>query len=289
MERTRIEIRAPKRKPLSVADLARHVASVVRVVREHGTDDQREASENLSAWMKDTQNRLDLYIRVAAAGVASEMATHDMEQALDHALASVSNLEKELARGTSVSAKAQTALAEVISSLKALASAFSTLRPFFAAGRGQTTTFGLFDAITTCARLFDLLPDRSRADLQVTVPAEIRVRMAPGHFHQILINLLDNAFHWVSQAEGARVIQIGAAARPDRVECTLTNSGPPIDEDHLPYVTEPFYTTRTDDKTRGLGLYIVEDILANIGQTLRIDPQGQFGGPVFTFGLPKAE
>ena len=81
-----------------------------------------------------------------------------------------------------------------------------------------------------------------------------------GHLRQILSNLLQNASHFAqlaSEQAPSVVLRIsGGRSAPVFVE--VINNGPPVEEQYLDRLFEPFFTTTT--KGTGLGLYLSREL-----------------------------
>lgn len=121
--------------------------------------------------------------------------------------------------------------------------------------------------------LDEFLPDFiARFRQAESLPDElIGLEMEPGlkiefdrlHLHQILWNLLRNAYRHCSRSP--RAIVLSAAAAGDRVQVELYNDGPSIPVELRQKLFEPFYSTNR--MGTGLGLYIAQELTeANEGQ-----------------------
>jgi signal transduction histidine kinase len=124
------------------------------------------------------------------------------------------------------------------------------------------------------------------------VPRDLRQVMAdPERVHQVLYNLLDNAVRF-TPSDGS--VQVTAAVEADRCEVTVSDTGPGIPPEHLPFVFERFYRA---DAARargsagsggtGIGLAIVRSIVEAHGGTVRAESRPGRGS-AFTFDLPLA-
>lgn len=78
----------------------------------------------------------------------------------------------------------------------------------------------------------------------------------PGALTEVLINLLNNAFHHAFAPGHAGRVQVSARPLPgDRVELRVSDNGRGIPAEILPRLFEPFTTTRRGSGSMGLGLY----------------------------------
>ena len=120
-------------------------------------------------------------------------------------------------------------------------------------------------------------------DVPVDLPP---VRADPERLHQVLFNLLDNAFRF-TPAGGA--VTVSAARQNDLCEVTVDDTGPGIPDEHLPFVFERFYRvdsarSRGDGGT-GIGLTIVRSVVEAHGGHIWVERRPE-GGTRFRFELP---
>ncbi|MFG1345416.1 ATP-binding protein [Xanthobacter autotrophicus DSM 431] len=122
----------------------------------------------------------------------------------------------------------------------------------------------------------------------VDVPEGLEAVGHPGHIHQVMMNLVQNAVDALEgrperrlEITGARLDGPGAP----RVVVRVRDSGPGIPEDILGRVFDPFFTTKPVGKGTGLGLSIcyriVEEHEGRLEATNHPD-----GGAVFSLILP---
>jgi PAS domain S-box-containing protein len=103
-------------------------------------------------------------------------------------------------------------------------------------------------------------------------------------FKRVLVNLLQNAIEAL-EGPGRVAVRILPVAG-DRVQVTVTDTGPGIPAEYLPRITEPFFTTKRGGT--GLGLAIAARIMERLGGRLTVvSPPG--AGTTFTLELERAE
>jgi signal transduction histidine kinase len=103
-------------------------------------------------------------------------------------------------------------------------------------------------------------------------------------FKRVLVNLLQNA---IEALEGpGRVAVTILPSAGDRVQVTVTDTGPGIPAEYLPRVTEPFFTTKRGGT--GLGLAIAARIMERLGGRLSVTSTPGAGTP-FIVELERAE
>jgi len=98
-----------------------------------------------------------------------------------------------------------------------------------------------------------LRPKQLELDIE---PRDVRIRVDPGHLHQVLTNLCQNAFDHAGEGTAVRL----QVRRGDKavVWLDVVDNGPGIDAETAEQMFEPFYTTASSGT--GLGLYIVREL-----------------------------
>jgi signal transduction histidine kinase len=129
-------------------------------------------------------------------------------------------------------------------------------------------------------------PDR---DIRVrnTVPPDLApVTADRERIHQVLLNLLDNAFRFTPPGG---TVTVSAVQRGQVCEVSVADTGPGIPSEHLPYVFERFYRVdparSREDGGTGIGLAIARSVVDAHGGRIWADSRvGE--GSRFTFALP---
>lgn len=104
----------------------------------------------------------------------------------------------------------------------------------------------------------------------------------PGHLNQAFLNILQNAL----QAVGFQgTVTLRSFASDTHITVQIDDDGPGIAAEVLPYIFDPFYTTRGVGGGTGLGLTVARDIVLTHGGTITADNRPG-GGARFTVELP---
>lgn len=118
------------------------------------------------------------------------------------------------------------------------------------------------------------------ADIDPTVDEVCTVR---DRLMQVLVNLGLNA---LDALDGKGHLTFGAARAPDGdILFRVIDDGPGMPDDVVRRIYEPFFTTKPPGKGTGLGLFVSERTVRQIGGTLQVDTQ-QGLGTTFTVRLP---
>jgi two-component system NtrC family sensor kinase len=122
---------------------------------------------------------------------------------------------------------------------------------------------------------------RIKLDLQLgdNLPPVVSDRV---QLQQIFLNILNNAIDAIGK-DG--VISIITHIIAGDVRVVIQDNGPGIEEDVLPHIFEPFYTTKETGKGTGLGLSITYGLIKKLGGDITVRSHiGQ--GTAFTITIP---
>lgn len=104
-----------------------------------------------------------------------------------------------------------------------------------------------------------------------------------GSLLQVFVNLVTNAAHALEPAGG--VVTLELAPEGDRVSSRVKDDGPGMAPDVKRRAFEPFFTTKPNGKGSGLGLSIVQGIVARHGGAVTLESEPG-SGSTFTVTLP---
>jgi signal transduction histidine kinase len=129
---------------------------------------------------------------------------------------------------------------------------------------------------------------RRTASLKLDVASNLRVLGTRTKLGQVVLNLLVNAVHAVSNGTpSSQAITVRLKSRDSWVTLEVSDSGPGVNERDRKRIFDPFFTTKADAGT-GMGLAISRAIAQELGGTLEVDRDPELGGALFRLRLPEA-
>jgi signal transduction histidine kinase len=124
-------------------------------------------------------------------------------------------------------------------------------------------------------------------NIKIVIRIDEQVPVVTGDFNQIqqcVINLIFNAID--AMPDGGHLgIQASHNLNKGLMEIRIKDSGKGIARQDLPHIFDPFYTTKTEGNSLGLGLSTVYGIIDRHKGTITVD-SGVGKGTVFTIKLP---
>ncbi|MEE4358101.1 MAG: response regulator [Desulfococcaceae bacterium] len=145
--------------------------------------------------------------------------------------------------------------------------------------------------------------------MRASLPSTIEIRQHvkdcgmvladPSHIHQMLMNLISNAFHAMEETGGCLTVALedihllpeeicGEEMLPgDYIRLRVADTGSGMDSLTEEHIYDPYFTTKEQGKGTGLGLSVVHGIVKSCKGHIRVDT-APGKGTEFTIYLPQA-
>jgi PAS domain S-box-containing protein len=265
-----------------------HIEISERKRNEQEVRDARDTAEAALQNLRETQNSLIEVEKLAALGRLVAGVAHEINNPVGTSLTVASTLERktamiatELAQGTlrrsSLHEFLQTsheASSQLVTNLNRAAELIQSFKQV-ATDRNHSNqrTFDLGDL--TEQIVLSLRPGLGKDDITLKVECQPGLKMIsyPGPYGQVLTNLFLNsvAHAFPEGKEGTIGIKVLAAGK-NSVEILFSDNGCGMSPDDRRKAFDPFFTTRRDQGSPGLGLHIVYSIVTNcLGGRLNLD------------------
>jgi signal transduction histidine kinase len=249
---------------------------------EHFRSQAAIAIQNLRR-TESLRSRVVIAERKHAMADLARSVSHDVNNALGAMLPLVQQLQADLRAGSLEPAVLAEDLEQLQKSLQVCRRIFSGMLSFSRGAARRTGHAQVRRAIDTASAILKYGLGRSGIELAIDVPEDLpSVACSQSDLEQVFLNLLTNARE--AMPRGGR-ITIEARSVDRHVEIAVSDSGCGIPKEHLPRVTEPFFTTKAHGN--GLGLSICRSILWEVDGTLAIRSEPDKGTCV-DITLPEA-
>ena len=128
----------------------------------------------------------------------------------------------------------------------------------------------------------------SEVELVTDLPPKAHfVHADPDKMHQVLINLLNNAYKFTRQG----TVSVSLREMTDSLILSISDTGSGIPESELPFLFNKFHkastgdTVRIEDRGTGLGLSICKEIVEHYGGSIWVESK-LGAGSTFCFSIP---
>lgn len=220
---------------------------------------------------------------LAGTGLAAERFTHEFARLVSGANASLGRLRHQLDL-VSARIKPSDAIPKINKEINAIGSALEALRndirllgPMFYIKRvAADKDLNIRQIIDNTLLLQENALKKEDIDVEVTGES-FTVRMREGSCMQIFNNLIDNSVFWLSRKSenDDKKIKIILDHKSDSI--FVSDSGPGVVSRYRDKIFEPFFSMKGEDG-RGLGLYIIKEILQEKNWDITLVNQEDFSG-----------
>lgn len=219
-----------------------------------------EGKRKLLEELMVSEEQINNLITLSGIGLTAERMTHEFSRAVRLAM---EQLQKSLAilNRERKYPKATEHIYSAIAQLQMVRTGFQQMEPLYYSKRRYTEQLNVA-GIAQKTRYF-YSNDIKDLGVKVTIieDEEFLIDMGKGHLMQIFDNLFDNSLYWLKlvPAKDGREITIKISGKEKTI--VFADNGPGVPENIRNHLFNPFVSTKPDG--RGLGLYIIQDILQN--------------------------
>lgn len=142
-----------------------------------------------------------------------------------------------------------------------------------------------FDLVALLNEVIDQLQPETELPVRLAAPDSLIIQADSVRIEQVIINFITNALKY---AAGSAFIGIGVSRDSEDIKVTVSDQGPGISAEKLPYVFDRYYRVNdsgTQYSGLGLGLFICAEIIRRHGGDIGVDSQVD-EGTRFWFTLP---
>lgn len=211
---------------------------------------------------------------LAGTGLAAERFTHEFSRLIAGANGSLDRLKKLI---DLKNAKIKRECEAIGGALEALRNDIKLLAPMFYIKKvASEKELGIRNIIDNTLLLQENATKREGIEVEV-VGDSFTITMREGSCMQVFNNLIDNSVYWLSKKSEKDDKKIKIIIDPKEKSVYLSDSGPGIIPRYRDKIFEPFFSMKGEDG-RGLGLYIIKEILQEKLWNIELANQEDFPG-----------
>ena len=228
------------------------------------------------------QEQLDTFSELASLGLVSEMVSHDLGGITRRLLNKNTELEKILKNNSEITRET---LYSTISLIKSIATAIQSqikhLDSSMKYQREQSDIFSVAEAIKNEELdYYNSKFEQHNIQSSIEIVKDFDIQMNKGKFIQIFDNLINNSIYWL-QDINSPLIKITI----DKPWIYFEDNGLGIDPTVETTLFEPFVTRKPRTKGRGLGLFIIRQLLDAYGCEIILEDKRNREGRLYKFAI----
>lgn len=240
-------------------------------------------AEVIESELEELERNRAEYIEMIGLGLTAEALAHELSIAINRLDAATRAIARMQRSSSGVTPKAMAGyIADVQHALAALRKQLAHLDPSLRYARDHRKEITVGQIIGEITEYHRSRWQEAEVELVVRIESDFAIRANPGRMTQVFDNLILNSEHWVRQS----------AARPARIEIVVANpfveisdSGPGVHDSVRDSLFEPFVTRKPRGEGRGLGLFVVRQLLDLENAEIGLAPDKNVSGRLHRFEL----
>lgn len=206
-----------------------------------------------------------------ALGLSAETLAHEVQHISEGLRARSAQITNYLRGINSKDQRLWTFIEHVRSSSGALSKQVSRLTPSLRYMREQRSSVLMSNFIERLESFYSDRWGKNGLQIAVSVEQDFIIRVNEGKLTQVFDNLILNSEYWLFQQIAARKLDEGVISiHIDKPFILLEDNGPGIDPHIEELVFEPFMTTKPAQQGRGLGLFVVKQLLDSLDSSITL-------------------
>ena len=221
-----------------------------------------------------------------ALGLSAEALSHEVQHISDGLRGRSAQITQYLKSINSDDQRVWTYVEHVRSSASALGKQVARITPSLRYMRERRSDVAMSHLIQKLVDYFGGRWGNSGLRIEVDLVRDFKIRANEGKLTQVFDNLILNSEYWLLQQLAAKQIDRGVVSiSVDAPFVTVEDNGVGIDESIEELAFDPFITTKPSQSGRGLGLFVVRQLLDSINATIVLAPERNLHGRRFRFRL----
>jgi signal transduction histidine kinase len=205
--------------------------------------------------------QIDSLVSLSGIGMTAERMTHEISKAIESAEDLIQNSLGRINRERNTDPEISKNLTRAIRQLEVIILILKQMEPLYYSKRTTTETININDLARDMEQFFSNTLTNLHIKLSIVDDSPLMVEANRGHLMQVFNNLFDNSFYWLKYRPREKQPKITIKISGKDRSFIFADNGPGVDKNIENHLFKPFVSTKPDG--RGLGLYIVQDILQN--------------------------
>ena len=220
------------------------------------------------------EEQLADFSELASLGLVSEMVSHDLGGIVDRMLGKSTELEQKLKKSEGIDVNEIYSVIDFIkTTVASLKSQMKHLDSSMKYAREKKETFSVSEMLASEEiAYYKGKSHYSHLDFVCTEENDFNVTMNKGKLIQVIDNLINNSIYWLNAYQNKLSVKPAISIRVDKPWVYVEDNGLGVDPTIEESLFEPFATRKPKGEGRGLGLFIVRQLLDNVGCEVFLDP-----------------
>lgn len=248
-----------------------------RLLTLHDKESLEKAKKFVDAYMGHfyvIQDRMKTVEDLAGLGMAVERSSHDSLRLLSLMKMNLKNVSQKAKKHILNTDELISFIDDMMENIDIVYDDMQMIQPLFKVHRKSIKDISIHESCNKVFKYFRTEINNTVSCKIILVHDDLVIRTNPGLVLQVLINLVDNAIYWINSTsinnERKLYIQIDSSDNT----CIIADNGPGVRSDLSSVIFQEFVSMKSNG--RGLGLYIVQELLGRIDATIELIEENEY-------------
>ncbi len=236
--------------------------------------------------VRNLREQLAMGVEAMGLGLTAEALSHEMFNIADGLSSRTQQISRELKSGETDQREVKRYVEHVRSSIGALRRELGHFSPGMRYVRERRDKI---EMVSFAEDLVDYYAKHwldSEIKIKTASKSGFAIKANRGRVNQVFDNLILNSHYWLAAAIGRKEIERGTISLRLREPLVIvSDNGPGVDTSIERTLFEPFTTRKPKGRGRGLGLYIVRQLMEGEGCSIELGPRRNAEGRRYEFQL----
>jgi signal transduction histidine kinase len=246
----------------------------------------QSAIELLESQVELVEEQIGRAWESVALGLSAEALTHEVDHISEGLLGRSAQIVQYLSSVEGPDDRVLSFVNFVRSNAGQLAVQSARMNPSLRYRRERKKNFSVADLVRSTVSYYASKWEARPIEIRVELIRDFEIHINEGKFSQVLDNLILNSEYWIMRQIGLKKAKTGTISiTVDAPYVLVSDSGSGIDPSVASSLFDAFVTTKPGDEGRGLGLYIVRQLLESEGGDIGLTADLNSGGNAYVFRL----
>jgi len=255
---------------------AKHAIDQANEEAEKGkkaTEQIKTGVQKLMEELKLSEDQIENLISLSGIGMTAERMTHELSKAANNSTKMLKETVKILDSGKADIWVVKKNMSLIEGQLGIIRDYVKRMEPLYYSKGRYTEKLDVAEMAKSMKDFYKNTCWDLKIDVDVVEDSRLVVDINKGHIMQVFNNLFDNSFFWLEHKPPSGKSRIVIKVSGKGASLVFADNGPGVEDYVKPHIFDPFVTTKPGG--RGLGLFIVEDILSYYNAEIELLNEGK--------------